>query len=166
MNTVAKKFALAALCTTALVGLSVTSQAQVLFDIVGGGSVAPFNYSTNIFTNNVVNSVGVPGTGSTVFDPNTSVLVAGVNQTGPGSSWVGSTGATLAGTAVLSVSGLNPGQNYTIAWTYIGNEAANTNTFKISNTGALVASSSVAGNLIAGNWDYHWCLRTHPFATV
>src|SRR5260221_10954936 len=166
MNTVAKKFALAALCTTALVGLSVTSQAQVLFDIVGGGSVAPFNYSTNIFTNNVVNSVGVPGTGSTVFDPNTTVLSAGVNQTGPGSSWVGSTGPTLAGTAVLSVSGLTAGQNYTIAWTYIGNEAANQNTFKISNTGALVASSSVAGSFTADNRNNNCCFGTNPLPTV
>src|SRR6266567_7355068 len=82
MNTVAKKFALAALCTTALIGLSGTSQAQVVFDIVGGGGVTPFDYSTALTSNNVVNSVGVPGTGSTVFDPNTTVLSPGVNQTG------------------------------------------------------------------------------------
>ena len=43
MNTVAKKFALAALCTTALTGVS---QAAVLFDIVGGGAVPTFNYSS------------------------------------------------------------------------------------------------------------------------
>ena len=176
MNTVAKKFALAALCTTALVGLSATSQAQVVFDIVGGGAVTAFDYSTAITSNNVVNSVGVPGTGSTVFDPNTHVLGAAVNQTGlipvppgspaVGSSWVGSTGATLAGTAVLSVSGLNPGQNYTIAWTYIGNEAANTNTFKISNTGALVASSSVAGSFTADNRNNNCCFGINPLPTV
>ena len=49
MNTVAKKFALAALCTTALTGVS---QAAVLFDIVGGGAVPTFTYGT----------VGSPGT--------------------------------------------------------------------------------------------------------
>jgi hypothetical protein len=148
MNTVVKKFALAALCTTALIGLSGIAQAQVVFDIQNGTTVTPFDYSTAIGSNNVVNSVGVPGTGSTVFDPNTTVLSAGVNQTGPGSTWLGSS-ATL--NAVLSVSGLTAGQNYTITWTYIGNEAGNQNTFSTSSSGALIASNSVVGSYAADN---------------
>src|SRR4051812_42500278 len=119
MNSIAKKFALAALCSTALVGFNQASQAAVAFDIVGGGSVTPFTYSTAIGSNNVVNATGVTPTGSTVFDPNTTASGPGAAVTGPGSSWVGSV-AGLNGNAVLSVSGLTAGQNYTIVWTYIG----------------------------------------------
>jgi hypothetical protein len=150
MNRIAKKFALAALCTTALIGLSGTSQAQVVFDIQGGGGVTPFDYSSTLSSNNVVNAVGVPGTGSTVFDPNTTVLSPGVNVTGPGSSWVGSTA----------------GQNYTIVWTYIGNEAGNQNNFSISNTGAAIASNTLVGSFAADNRNNSCCFGINPLPTV
>jgi hypothetical protein len=163
MNRFAKKFALAALCTTALISVSATSQAQVVFDIQGGGGVTPFDYSSALSANNVVNAVGVPGTGSTVFDPNTTVLSPGVNVTGPGSTWVGSTAIS---NAVLSVSGLNAGQNYTIVWTYIGNEAGNQNTFSISNTGAAIASNSLVGSFAADNRNNSCCFGINPLPTV
>jgi hypothetical protein len=122
MKTVAYKLAFVALCTTALTAVSQTSQAAVAFSIDGGGFTT-FDYSTAIGDNNVINATGVTQTGSTVVDPTAN---AGVTST----VWHASTNGTLAGTAVLNVSGLNTAvSSYTISWTFIGNEAAHSNGF-------------------------------------
>jgi hypothetical protein len=117
-----KTFALLAVCTALT---AVESQAAVLFDIQGGGVVPTFSYGTAPADNNVINAAGVSPTGSTVIDPTAAGGVAG----GAGSPWVGSVAGS---TAVLSVSGLNAGQQYVISWQYIGSEAVNINTFSVN----------------------------------
>ncbi len=158
MNTVAKKFALAALCTTALTGVS---QAAVLFDIVGGGAVPTFTYGTAIGDNNVINAASVPATGSTVYDPGATAMGRGGSATS-GNAWVGS---VTGSNAVLSVSGLTAGQGYTIQWTYIGNEASDQNQFKISNTGATVASNTVVP-FTGDNRNNNCCGGINPLPTL
>ena len=99
MRSVAKKFALAALCTAAL---SATASAAPLFSISGD----PFNafaYSTASQDNNVVN---VPA--STITD-------------GPApTTWIAS---SRTANAAVSVVGLGVGQTYTVQYTYLGSES-------------------------------------------
>jgi hypothetical protein len=150
MNTVVKKFALAALCTTALTTLSQTSQAATTFDIVGGGFTS-FNYSSNPGDNNVINAASTPVTGSTVYDPNTTPVLEGVQMVQQTNNvWHASTGSSLANTAVLSVSGLAANQGYTISWTYIGNEAANLNVFSVTQPTNNTSTATIVANSATG----------------
>jgi hypothetical protein len=135
MGQTAKTFALAALSTTVLTGLSPT-EAAVLFDIEGGGPVPTFTYGTAAAANNVINATGVTPTGSTVYDPGSSGGIAGP-------AWVGSVAGS---TAVLSVSGLSGLSGYSINWTYIGSEAANNIVFSI---GPNTATATVLSNTVS-----------------
>jgi hypothetical protein len=115
MNTIAKKLALVALCTTALTAASQPSHADVLFNISGISQNA-FSYGPLPGADNVINFTGQPAannTGSTVLDPNSAP-----------STWKGSgdPGTGFVNSAV-TVTGLASGQNYSINWTYVGSES-------------------------------------------
>jgi hypothetical protein len=99
MRSVAKKFALAALCTAAL---SATASAAPLFSINDAVLFNSFAYSTASQDNNVVN---VPA--STIVD-----------GAAPSTWW-----ASGRGNANVSVVGLAPGQNYNVQYTYLGSES-------------------------------------------
>jgi hypothetical protein len=101
MKSVAKKFALAALCTTALFAVSQSANAAPLFSIDNSVSFNTFTYGTAPADNNVVN---VPASG----------LVDGVAPT----TWRASGGMTNAS---VSVTGANPG--WTVQYTYLGSES-------------------------------------------
>ena len=136
MNTVVKKFALVALCTTALTAVSQTSQAaSVLFDI-SGGTVPVFTYSNAVGSDNVVNDSSgaltwnpLWTTGSTVYDPSSTA------------AWKGSTTAI---NSVLSVSGLLANQQYNVAFTYAGSEAGNNNQFSVASAGNVLTNGAIA----------------------
>ncbi len=163
MSIAVRKVVLAALSTTLLVGICTTAQAAVLFDIVGGGPVPSFNYGTPAGDSNVVNAAGVAPTGSTVFDPGAGPAVGGEAPNGP--AWVGSTASS---TAVLSVSGLTAGQGYTVGWTYIGNEAVNTNNFNVVNSPtATIANNGVpAGGQNGDNRNNNCCNSVNPAPVI
>ena len=81
MNTIVKKLALVALCTTALTAAVQTSYAAPAFTI-SGVSQNGFTYGTDVRDDNVINFTGQPAannTGSTVNDPNSAP-----------STWIGS----------------------------------------------------------------------------
>lgn len=140
MNKVARKVALAALCTTALTGFSQTSQAAVaLFDITGT-PVTAFTYGTDVPDSNVVNASGVaPTTLSGVYDP--FAIPLGGNTASSGGAlgaWLGS-GPSV--NSVVSVIGLTPGSGYTVNYTWIGTEAGNANQF--SAPGGAITTTGV-----------------------
>ena len=135
MNTVVKKFALVALCTTALTAVSQTSQAAtVLFDI-SGGAVPAFLYNNVVSSDNVVNDTTWTaaqktawGTGSTVYDPSSTA------------DWKASTAAI---NSVLSVSGLAANQQYIVAFTYAGSEAGDANKFSVASLPNVVTNGAI-----------------------
>jgi hypothetical protein len=120
MNMIVKKFALVALCTTALTAAS--HAAPVVFDITGV-SQNGFTYGTAVGDDNVINFTGQPAannTGSTVTDLNSAP-----------STWLGS-GKDGQGNPVNSfvgVANLALGQGYTVSWTYVGSESGDLITF-------------------------------------
>jgi hypothetical protein len=147
MNTVVKKFALFALCTTALTAVSQTSQASVVFDISGGG-VLPFLYAggpTNQSADNVINDTtwtvaqkAAWGTGSTVYDPSSTA------------DWKASTASI---NAILSVSGLAANQKYSVDFIYAGSEAGNPTVFSVGPKGNILTNGVTS--LSTGAAPYH-----------
>ena len=136
-----RRFALPALAV-ALMAVSQTSRAAVLFNI-SGGAVPAFAYGSATGDNNVINAPGAPLTGSTVFDASGTA------------DWVGSTANS---NSVLTVTGLNPGQSFIIGWMFIGSEATDANKFMVSNTGAIVTASSIsASGFFADNRNNSCC---------
>ena len=139
MKTVAHKLALAALCATALTGLGQSAQAAS-FDISGGGSLLSLSpsefpgYGTAVNQDNVVNS----GTsGADLFDTSATL----------GSTWISSiTGSA----AMLDVVGLSASQTYSVKWTYLGSESADTNVFSASGI-AGYAENNANANACTGS---------------
>jgi hypothetical protein len=122
MNTIVKKFALVALCTTALTVAIQTAHAAPQFTITGVPQNG-FSYGTTFSDDNVINFTGQPAannTGSTVNDPNSAP-----------STWLGSglNGNNVFVNSMVTVTGLAPGQNYSVNWTYVGSESDNVETF-------------------------------------
>ena len=122
MNTIVKKFALVALCTTALTVAVQTSHAAPAFSISGVPQNG-FSYGTTFSDDNVINFIGQPAannTGSTVTDPNSAP-----------STWLGSglNASNVFVNSMVTVTGLAPGQNYSVNWTYVGSESDNVETF-------------------------------------
>jgi hypothetical protein len=116
MNTIVKKFALVALCTTAL---TTASHAQAVFDITGVPQNG-FTYGTTFSDDNVINSGGVTSTGSHVVDTGTTP-----------STWQGSglNASNVFVNSFVGVTGLQAGQGYSVSWTYVGSESDNVETF-------------------------------------
>ncbi len=85
------------------------SQAAVLFDITNGAAISAFAYSSAVGSNNVINAVGAPATGSTVTDASHTA------------DWKGT--ASGGANSFVSVTGLSAVQTYSIQWTYIGSES-------------------------------------------
>ena len=134
MKPAIRKFALVALCTTALTAVSQTSQAAILFDITGV-PVTAFSYGGAGSADNVVNDTTwsalqqtTLATGSTVYDGSATA------------DWKGST-STI--NSVLSVSGLDANQQYTVAFTYAGSEAGDANKFSVANAGNVVNNGAI-----------------------
>jgi hypothetical protein len=100
---VIRKYALAALCGAAIVGVGQSAQAAT-WDINGGvAPVSTASYGTAPNDNNVINNPAA--TGGRVFD-------------------------TLAGASVIAAANLQAtftaGNNYTVSWVYLGSESDNT----------------------------------------
>ena len=116
MNTIAKKFALVALCTTALTAASQPSHADVLFNI-SGVSQNSFSYGLAEGSDNVINFTGQPAannTGSTVLDPN-SAPSTWIGSGDPGTGFVNSAGHGNRLSA--------PPRIILSTWTYVGSES-------------------------------------------
>jgi hypothetical protein len=120
MKTILAKLALVAVSATALTGLTQKAHAVVAFQIVGGASLISEGqfpgYGTAIQLDNVVNSTTYGGTSSTVVDTNSTL----------GSTWIGSTASSPA---ILTVTGLPPGFQYSVSWSYLGSESNDVNKF-------------------------------------
>jgi hypothetical protein len=153
MNTVVKKFALVALCTTALTAVSQTAQAGPLVFDISGGTVPVFSYNGAVSSDNVVNAPGSPVTGSTVYDLSATA------------DWEASTAATSSAAAinsVLSVSGLAANQQYTVAFTFAGSEADNTNQFSVAPTGNVVTNGAIATSTTGANHNLNSNYNGNP----
>jgi hypothetical protein len=137
MNTVVKKFALVALCTTAMTAVSQTSQAAVVFDITGG-TVPLFVYSQIQASDNVVNNLNwLPTqlswtTGSTVYDGSNTA------------DWKGSTAATSSAAAINAVLSVTAPANekYSVIFTYAGSEAADANVFSVASAANVLSNGA------------------------
>src|SRR5262245_15225982 len=118
MSTILQKAALAALCATALCGVTNVASAATLTISGSPLAVAPNPlYGTSQGQNNVVNATGVPTTASTLFDP-----------TGP--NFVPATTPWIQGGAVSATG------NYAVSWFYAGSESG----FNISFTSTGIAA--------------------------
>jgi hypothetical protein len=151
MNTI-RKFALVALCASALTAVSQTSQADVLFDITNGAAVPAFSYGSAVGSNNVINAAGAPATGSTVTDP----------TGGSTSEWLGT--ASGGPSSFISVTGLSAGQNYSINWTYIGSESGDVVQLTIPGLGTTPFNETNINNNLAP--PAGCCSGPNPVPTV
>ena len=125
MNTIVKKFALAALCTSALTLVGQSSHADLLFDITGVAQNG-FSYGSAPGADNVINFNGpATSTGSTMLTPVRSP-----------STWLGSEPFV---NSFVAVSGLAANQKFIIAWTYVGSESVQHKVF--SHHGGAIATS-------------------------
>src|SRR5690349_16440610 len=97
MNSIAKKFALAALCTSALTLATQSSQAAPVFAITGVPQNG-FTYGTAPGADNVINFGGSTSTGSTIVDPGVAP-----------STWLGSSDSV---NSFVSVSGLAANEKF------------------------------------------------------
>jgi hypothetical protein len=105
MSTTLQKAALAALCATALCGITSVAGAATLTISGAPLAVAPDPlYGTSQGQNNVVNATGVPTTASSLFDP-----------TGP--NFVAATTPWIQGGAVVATGA------YAVSWFYAGSES-------------------------------------------
>ena len=153
MNTIVRKFALVALCTSAIVAVSQSSQAAPVFDIQNATSTNSFAYSTAPGGNNVINSPSSAPTGSSVFD--------GATPT----TWLGSTATNSSQVAVGGLAGI---ATYTVTWTYIGSESDNITQFSVPNGGNVLINGAITTQDDNRNSNCIGCLNSgiNPTTTV
>ena len=150
MNMFVKKFALAALCTSALTFVSQSSQAAPLFDITGVAQNS-FSYGTAPGADNVINFNGLTSTGSTIADPGAAP-----------STWLGS---NISTNSFVSVTGLAANEKFTVSWTYAGSESDNVIQFTVPNTGNTLNNGAITTNEDNRNNSCTTCQPGHLVTT-
>jgi hypothetical protein len=113
-----KTLVLAALCTSALTGVS---QAAPVFTITGVSQNA-FTYGPAPGDNNVINS---PGAGS--------LTSSGVSDGAAPTTWIGS---SISTNSFVNVTGLAASEKYIVGFTYIGSESDNRVQFTLVSNGS------------------------------
>jgi hypothetical protein len=134
-----------------------TSRSAVLFQINNAASVPAFSYSADVDSNNVVNDTNwtasqqaALGTGSTIFDGSHTADWKGTASGGPN--------------AFLSVTGLFPGQTYTVGWIYAGSQSANTIRFSVPAAANILNNGAASTD--GDNRNNNCCGGINPSSTL